>query len=128
MVLAPTNIRDQLIVNGTFIELNCIRFTNCAKNLGVWLDQQLNFQIQVSKKVSSSYETLRNIGKIKYYLTSELLTQVMTALIFSNLDYCNVIYFGIGKREIDKLQSVQNAAVRVIFGKINMIGRVCCTC
>ena len=35
----------------------------------------------------------------------------------SKLDYCNALYYGLNKRELALLQSVQNAAIRLIDGK-----------
>ena len=36
--------------------------------------------------------------------------------IHSILDYCNAAYFGLNKYELKKLQGVQNASVRFIYG------------
>ena len=38
----------------------------------------------------------------------------MHALINSKLDFCNSLLYGLPKYDINKLQSVQNAAARVI--------------
>ena len=89
---------------------------NCAKNLGVRLDQHPNFKVQITKVVLSCYQSLRSIGRIKCFLPKETLQTVMTSLIFSKIDYCNALYYGINSVEIRKLQSVQNTAARIIYG------------
>ena len=42
------------------------------------------------------------------------LKMVVNAFVTSRLDYCNSLYCVLPKREIDKLQRVQNRATRLI--------------
>ena len=117
MVLAPPSVMSSIFIHGSFIDTGCIRFVDSAKNLGVWLDQNLSFKTQVSKVVSSCFMTIRNIAKIKSYLPRNTLSTLVSALILSKLDYCNALYYSISSNEIKKLQSVQNAAVRLVYGR-----------
>ena len=43
---------------------------------------------------------------------------MVNALVMSRVEYCNslYVYFGLPKREIDKLQRVQNCAARLVLG------------
>ena len=43
------------------------------------------------------------------------LKMMVNAFAMSRLDYCNSLYCGLPKREIDKLQRVQNFAARLIL-------------
>ena len=117
LVLAPPSILSMIEINGTFIEGSCIRFLSCAKNLGVWLDENLNFATHIRKVVSSSFMVIRGISKIKFFLPHEDLCSIVCSLVLSKLDYCNALYYGINKKELALLQSVQNAAIRLIDGK-----------
>ena len=50
---------------------------------------------------------------------------MVCSLIFSKLDYCNVLYYGLNTDIIVKMQRVQNAAARLVmkingFDKINL--------
>ena len=49
-------------------------------------------------------------------LSSQACTTLMTCLIFARLDYCNAVFAGLSRREINRIQSVQNAAVGFIAG------------
>jgi len=40
----------------------------------------------------------------------------MAAFILSKVDYCNVVLAGLSKRDLDRLQSVINAAARLTTG------------
>ena len=59
MVVAPPGIRKEIVINGTFINGECIRFVQCAKNLGVLVDDELSFKQQINKVVASSFITIR---------------------------------------------------------------------
>ena len=117
LVLAPPAILSMIEIRGTFLEDSCIRFVSCAKNLGVWIDENLDFASHVRKVVSSSFMVIRAIAKIKFFIPPESLCTIVCSLVLQKLDYCNALYYGINKNEIALLQSVQNAAIRLIDGR-----------
>ncbi|KAL5260304.1 hypothetical protein ACHWQZ_G010434 [Mnemiopsis leidyi] len=87
-----------------------------AKNLGFYLDSTLDFTTQIKKLKSSCFNKLRHIAKMKKFLNIQQLQQLVSALIFSNLDYCNAIYYGASSKAIKQLQSIQNRACATILG------------
>ena len=113
MIVAPECLRQDIIINGTFINGSCIRFVDSAKNLGVLIDEVLSFNKQVNKVVSSCYNTLRQLTRIKSFLTCDQLQVLVCSLVLMNLDYCNSLYYGISAENLSKLQSVQNSAARL---------------
>ena len=115
--------RQDIIINGTFINGKCIRFVDCAKNLGVLFDAELNLDAQVNKVVSSCFSTIRLLSRVKFFLESEQLSTLVCALIFSIMDYCNALYYGLKSETIDKLQRVQNSAARLVM-KVNRFDHV----
>ena len=79
-------------------------------NLAVSMDDQINYVSQIC------YLNLRNIRKIGNRLTYDLKVQLVHANILSMIDYCNSVYYiGITMKNIQKLQKIQNNAVRFIF-------------
>ena len=59
-----------------------------ARSLGVVLDDML-FDVHVSDICRSSFYELRNLSKIRKYLTQESCEIALHAFITSKLDYCN---------------------------------------
>ena len=114
LIIAPPSVRSEIIMNGTFIDGKCIRFVSSAKNLGVILDEDLSFEKHITQVVKGCFCTIRSLTKIKAYLTYEQLRTIICACIFSRIDYCNSLYFGINADLINKLQSVQNTAARLL--------------
>ena len=85
-----------------------------ARNLGVMFDSSLSFNHQVTKVIQSCFFQLRNIAKIKSFLSYSDLEKVIHAFIYSRLDYCNSLYSGLNKKNISRLQLVQNSAARLL--------------
>ena len=85
-----------------------------AKNLGVYIDSDLNFNTQIKSVVQTCFFQLRNIAKIKPFLSSTDLEKVIHAFITSRIDYCNSLYSGITQKTLFRLQLVQNAAARLL--------------
>ena len=51
---------------------------------------------------------------MKRSLPSHALDTLVTSLVDSRLDYCNVVFAGLPSRDLQRLQSVLNAAVRLV--------------
>ncbi|KAL5260505.1 hypothetical protein ACHWQZ_G010593 [Mnemiopsis leidyi] len=87
-----------------------------VKSLGVLFDEYLTFEKQVDTTVKTCNMHLRNLRVIGSKLNYDLKRQLIHCLIFSKLDYCNGLLYGIPDYLINKLQKVQNSCVRYIFG------------
>jgi hypothetical protein len=58
---------------------------------------------------------LRQLLGIRRYVTAPVLQPLVTSLILTRLDYCNSALFGSPAVRLARLQSVQNAAARLVF-------------
>ena len=117
LVIMPPTLAHEVRIGGIFMDGSCIRFVSSAKNLGVILDNELSFSKHVVKVIKSCYFTIRNLSRIKPFLTLQQLQTAVCACVLSKLDYCNALYFRIDEKLIDKLQSVQNAAAKLLKKK-----------
>ena len=115
LVIAPPSIQPEIIIRGVFINNVCIRFVDSAKNLGVIIDNVLSFKTQVHKVIKSCYCTIKDISSIKGFLSETNLKQLVCSCIFSLIDYCNSLYFGINSDLISKLQRVQNCSAKLVL-------------
>ncbi|XP_071798756.1 uncharacterized protein [Asterias amurensis] len=64
----------------------------------------------------TSYMFLRRIAAIRHLLTTSAAEQLIHAFITSRLDFCNSLLAGLPKNTLHRLQSVQNAAARLLTG------------
>ena len=114
LVVVPPSLKDKVLIQGTFIDGKCIRFVQSAKNLGVILDDELSFKEQIKYVVKSCFLSIRKLSSIKPFLTFQQLRTATSSLVFSRIDYCNSLYYGLNETHLSKLQYVQNSAARLV--------------
>lgn len=85
-----------------------------ARNLGCWFDSNMNLATHITKCCSVAFFHLRNIRRIRKFLTKECTEALVHAFITSKLDYCNSLLYGLPHYQLNKLQRVQNAAACLI--------------
>ena len=102
-LLAKVNIEHILI--GDCV----IRAKEVVKNLGTWLDSTLSMNSHVNNTCSNASYYMFNIRRIRKYLSRRSTKTLIHAFVSSRVDCCLPAY------HLNKLQKVQNAAVRLIF-------------
>ena len=115
LVVAPPSVLKNIVISGVILLHACIRFVESAKNLGVVIDSLLNIEEQISKGVKSCFDTIRKLSKVKVFLTQDHLQVLVSSLILSKVDYCNVVYHGLPEYTMKKLQQVQNCTARLVW-------------
>jgi len=112
---SPHNLRshpDLTLTVGT----TEIKPTNSVRNLGVIMDSDSTMTSQVGGLCRTLNYQLRNIARIRKYLDEDTCHHIVRALVISRLDYGNSLLAGITNALFDKLQRIQNKAVRLICG------------
>ena len=84
-------------------------------NLGVIMDQHLKLDRHVNKIFKVCMFHLRNISKIRRFLTTEACKLLIHALVTSRLDYCNSVLYGCNQSILQRLQLLQNYAARLVY-------------
>jgi len=69
---------------------------------------------QVSQTCSKCFAALRQLRSIRRSVSNDVMQSLIVALVFSRLDYGSATLAGLPKQLMDRLQSVQNAAARLI--------------
>ena len=83
------------------------------KDLGIYIDQSLTYDYHITKTVSTCLQNLIQMKRIKYLIdNSTLLLLLLSSLVFSKLYYCSSIWSNTSKRNIKKLQLIQNFVKR----------------
>ena len=86
-----------------------------ARNIGVIFDRTINMLLHITSIYKSASYHLRNISRIRKKIVSMKTIEILVhAFVSSKLDHCNSLLYNVPKYILKKLQSVQNAAARLI--------------
>ena len=98
------------------IQLFCVK-TNPAKtarNLGVIFDKNFTFRSHISAVCSSCFYHMWDLQCIRRYLDLDSAKLLATALVFSHLDYCNSLLYGIADMDVTIRRCVQNRLAHIV--------------
>ena len=96
---------------------NIVQNSSCIKNLGVYFDNSLEMSQQISTISKACFFQIRNIGRIRPYISEDATKSLVCSLVTSRLDYGNALLYGLPACAIQRLQRVQNTAAKLITRK-----------
>ena len=79
------------------------------------LNSELTMKHHISKIASSCFYHLRRLRQLLDKVSQETMKQLVTSLVLSRIDYCDVVLVGLPASTIALLQRLQNAAVHVVL-------------
>ena len=92
-------------------------FSNLSSLLKwVQMDATLSYAEHITNTVSACMASLSQINRVKHIFDTRTLLYIINALVFSKLYYCSSVLSNTSKKNICKLQSVQNFAARIVSG------------
>jgi len=99
------------------LDSGTINLVEVVRDLGVLLDAELSIKQHVIRIASNCFYQLRRQRQIRSTVGKEVTSQLISAFVLSQLDYCNSLLAGLPppRTTIAPLQRVQNAAVRLVL-------------
>ena len=91
-----------------------VRVVQSAHDLGVILDNQLSLSAYVAALCRSGFYQLRQIRPAIRSLTPDAARTNVQTFIACRLDWCNSLLYGVSENLLMKVQSVENAAARLL--------------
>lgn len=93
-----------------------IQPSSCVKNLGVFLDQTLSFNMHIDEMAKRVYGTLSFINRISDQLDKATRINVVQSLVMTVINYGSKIWGITTKQQIERVQRLQNFAAKVAVG------------
>ena len=100
LLFYPPSLNKEVVIKGVLFEGQCIRFAEFVKNVGVYLDKNLNMNMHINNITSHCYKILKDIGCIKKNLQKDHLAGLVHSVIANRLDYCNILFLGLTKESL----------------------------
>ena len=85
-----------------------------ARNIGIVYDTFVSMENHVTAICKAGFYHLRNISRIRKYMSRHTTEILVHAFITSRLDFCNSLLYGLPKQTLMRLQHVQNVAARIV--------------
>ena len=105
---------DKIHITELQLESANVQFADTVSKLGVMVDSQLNMSAHVTAVTRSCLFQQRQLRAVRPSLSTDAAKTLVSAFISSSLDYCNSLLAGVTSSLLTKLQSVQNAAPRLV--------------
>ena len=109
--MKTSNIESILVGNAN------IEVKNCVKNIGDYIDSELTMKQHVNQITSAAWFHLRNVFRIRKFLTKSACTTFVHAFVTTRLDLYNCLLYKYPSNLINKLQRILNCAAKLIFHK-----------
>jgi len=86
-----------------------------VRDLGIYLDADASTRSHVMRTASACFAVLRQLQGIRRSIPMTVFQSLVSCLVLARLDYCNSILACIPLHLVRRLQSVMNAAARLVF-------------
>jgi len=112
---ATARRQHQLPTTPLLIDGCSVTPVSTIRDLGIYIDSDLSMRSQVKHTVSRCFASLRGLRQIRRCVPPATLQMMVVALVHSRLVYGNGVLVGLPAYLMRQLQSVLNAAARLIF-------------
>ena len=106
---------QSLKINDNFIETS-----ESVKLLGIEIDNHLNFQSHVSTICRKAAGQLNALSRLKSFLNQDQRNIIASSFIYSNFNYCPLIWHFCSQRLVNKIENIQKRTLRFVLSKCTM--------
>ena len=104
-----TSKHKQFLIGNDVVDV-----ASSVKLLGIYIDDQLNFNLYISNTCKSASKQLNALVRLKCFLGSEERKVSINSLILSNFNYCPLVWSISSARSLNKVENLQKRALRFL--------------
>ena len=124
MIIGSRTIRiDVLLITEFKVEVNAIllKRVNKTKYLGVIIDDELKWNDQIDKVVSTVQARLGMLRRVKQYIPVDSFKMLYGAFILPHFDYCSQIWSERFHMHTEKLCKLQKRAAILVISSLKVM-------
>ncbi len=115
MIIGSRQQLAKIEFNSIMVGDSVVYAVDSVRDLGAFFDSNMSMEAHINAKCCAAFKHLYNLRRIRKYLSREATETLVHAFIFSHIDYCNGLLYGLPKYQIQKLQRIQNMAAKLVF-------------
>ena len=106
--------RQDICVDEISLSGSSIKVSQSVRNIGAIFDETLAMSDHISSICKSANFHLRNIARIRKFISEDSCKILVHSLITSRIDYANATLYGLPVHQLNRLQRILNNAARVV--------------
>ena len=107
------NVDIRSVMPGTSIP---VQISNSVLNIGFVFDNQLNLDEEIKNVKRREIVNLINFSRVAKFIDKDLKIKLVHWLVFTIIDFCNSMYYGLQNIILNCLQMLINGAARIVVG------------
>jgi len=112
---SSTRRQHQIPCRAVRIGSTAVNPVSTVRDLGIMLDAGVTMSAHISAVVKAGFAALRRIRSVRRSIQRHDLLTLIQVLVVRKVDYCNSVLAGVFDTQLRRLQSVLNAAARLVF-------------
>ena len=97
------------------IDDKLIKSESSVKLLGIVIDEKLIFDEHITKLCKKASSQLNALFRLKFVLTKEAKNVLIQSFIFSNFNYCPLVWHFSSSKSLQKMENIQKRALRFLL-------------
>ena len=116
LISANSSVQRNVDISSLMLGNISVDLSRNVRNLGVTFDDQLTLNEQINNVKRKVIVNLINISRIAKFVDKDTRMKLVHGLVFSVIDFCNALYYGLPDVMLNGLQMLINSAARIAVG------------